>query len=400
MMAGKQVRKIDLLHALNEYDVVHYAGHAEFNEADPSRSGWILQDAVLTAAELRRVQHPPLLVFSNACQAGVTTRWQSATHYDGQTFGIGSAFLLAGTQNYIGTFCPVNDGHSATFAADFYQHLTQGASIGNALAAARQHAYLEADVSGLLWASYMHYGNPTFCLPLAPQASVEMGSTEPAVAAEPADGAAVPLVSEPHYQPLEAGSRSVATTITPNTDFEPWVEDEKPNSAPDNPTTMLPLAPTTPSRGFWTLWLARGGVSMLALVVIGMALFYAGALSRSATRLPEQAYQALERGEWRQAESMFQQLRDDPTPALQSQGYAGLAAVAYARGEQEDALRLLQAAQGLDGENGYGHFLCAQAAVALSRGTLQKASDFLKRLQPNAFTLPYCQQLHGRMQIY
>jgi Tfp pilus assembly protein PilF len=139
---------------------------------------------------------------------------------------------------------------------------------------------------------------------------------------------------------------------------------------------------------------------MLALVVIGMALFYIGALSRAATQLPEQAYQALERGEWRQAESMFRQLRDDPTPALQSQAYAGLAAVAYARGEQEEALRLLQAAQGLDGENGYGYFLCAQAAVALSRGTLQKASDFLKRLQPNAFTLPYCQQLHGRMQIY
>jgi CHAT domain-containing protein len=121
ILGGRQLRKINLLQALNDCDLVHYAGHACFDENDPSRSGWVLRDSVLMASELRRVPRPPLLVFSNACQAGATTRWQSDTAYDGQAFGIGSAFLLAGTQNYIGTFCAIHDAHSATFAADFYQ---------------------------------------------------------------------------------------------------------------------------------------------------------------------------------------------------------------------------------------------------------------------------------------
>jgi hypothetical protein len=168
ILGGKRLRKIDLLQALNECDVLHYAGHAFFDAAQPGRSGWVLHDAVLTASEISRVAHPPLLVFANACQAGATTRWQSETVYEGQAFGIGSAFLLAGTQNYIGTFCVIHDAHSAAFAADFYRHLLQGEALGTALAAARHRALQEADRSGMLWASYMHYGNPTLRLSLTP----------------------------------------------------------------------------------------------------------------------------------------------------------------------------------------------------------------------------------------
>jgi CHAT domain-containing protein len=167
VMGGKQLRKIDLLQALNEYDLVHYAGHATFDPVQPGRSGWVLDEAVLTAAELRQVKRPPLLVFSNACQAGATTPWQPEPVYEEQAFGIGSAFVLAGTQNYIGTFCVIHDAHSAAFAADFYRHLLQDQeSLGEALSAARHRAY-ETDGNDPLWASYMHYGDPTFRLPVA-----------------------------------------------------------------------------------------------------------------------------------------------------------------------------------------------------------------------------------------
>jgi class 3 adenylate cyclase/CHAT domain-containing protein len=166
LLGGKRLRKLDLLQALNECDLVHYAGHASFDPAQPGRSGWLLHEAVLTASELARVARPPLLVFSNACQAGATSRWQSETVYEGQAFGIGSAFLLAGVQNYIGTFCVIHDAYSAAFAADFYRHLLQGECLGAALATARRTTRQEIDPSGLLWASYMHYGNPTFRLPL------------------------------------------------------------------------------------------------------------------------------------------------------------------------------------------------------------------------------------------
>ena len=67
VIGGKQLRKIDLLRALHEHDLVHYAGHAYFDTAHPTRSGWVLNNGVVTALELSRVAHPPLLVFANAC---------------------------------------------------------------------------------------------------------------------------------------------------------------------------------------------------------------------------------------------------------------------------------------------------------------------------------------------
>ena len=65
---------------------------------------------MLTAAEVSKLARPPQLVFSNSCQAGTTAAWQGGYRYEGQAFGIGSAFLLAGVPNYIGTFWAVPDG--------------------------------------------------------------------------------------------------------------------------------------------------------------------------------------------------------------------------------------------------------------------------------------------------
>lgn len=205
VMAGKQLRKIDLLQALGAYDLVHYAGHAVFDPVNPDRSGWVLHDTVLTARELREVEHPPFLVFSNACQSGVMAPSQvepaeqvepadSAQAYEKAAFGIGSAFLLAGVQNYIGTFCVIHDRSSAEFAADFYRHFLHGESVGDALAVARQRARQTQALSGLLWASYMHYGDPTFRFaaatpapPSAPEAP-EPPAPEPVLPEPPPPG--------------------------------------------------------------------------------------------------------------------------------------------------------------------------------------------------------------------
>ncbi len=120
VIGGKQLRKIDLLLALNESDLVHYTGDAYFDASQPSHSGWVLHDAVLTASELSHVVCPPLLVFANACQVSTRSRQPSEVIYEGQAFGIGSAFLLAGAQNYLSTFCVMHNARSTAFAADFY----------------------------------------------------------------------------------------------------------------------------------------------------------------------------------------------------------------------------------------------------------------------------------------
>jgi tetratricopeptide (TPR) repeat protein len=163
-LSGKVVRKVSLLTLLQAHEIVHFAGHSYYDSNTPSKSGWRLHEGVLTAEELSKLTHPPLLVFSNSCQAGTTARWEGGSPYEGQVFGIGSAFLLAGVKNYIGTFWVVHDEESVLFATAFYRSLASGLSLGKALLQARQEIIRQKGWESLTWASYMLYGDPTFTL--------------------------------------------------------------------------------------------------------------------------------------------------------------------------------------------------------------------------------------------
>jgi adenylate cyclase len=180
LMGGKLVRKLPLLAAVQEYDIVHFAGHSFYDPASPGQSGWQLHEGVLSAAELSKVRRPPRLVFSNSCQAGTTAAWEKDTgyRYEGQAFGLGSAFLLAGVQNYVGTFWVVHDEESVGFALAFYQHLAKGMPLGGALQQARQAVIKHHDGRGLTWASYLLYGDPTAALLPAHTEQLYSGSSK------------------------------------------------------------------------------------------------------------------------------------------------------------------------------------------------------------------------------
>ena len=161
LLAGRSVRRIPLLAALQEHDVVHYAGHSHFDAKDPAQSGWRLADGVLTAAEIAKLRPPPFLVFSNSCEAGASAAWRRDAGFDGHAWGIGSAFLLAGVPNYVGTFWVVHDDESLTFATAYYRSLAAGGSLGDALADARHAVVATHGTRSLTWASYLQYGDPS-----------------------------------------------------------------------------------------------------------------------------------------------------------------------------------------------------------------------------------------------
>ncbi len=160
LIGGRLVSKAELLTELQAHDVVHFAGHSHYDPAHPNQSGWHLHEGVLTAEELRNLGRPPLLVFSNSCQAGATAAWEGRYRYDEQAFGIGSAFLVAGVRNYIGTFWVVHDEESRDFAVAFYQGLASGLSLGEALLKTRLEIRGQKGGERLTWASYMLYGDP------------------------------------------------------------------------------------------------------------------------------------------------------------------------------------------------------------------------------------------------
>jgi tetratricopeptide (TPR) repeat protein len=81
-----------------------------------------------------------------------------------------------------------------------------------------------------------------------------------------------------------------------------------------------------------------------------------------------QAYQRLEHGDWPGADASFQQLTKQPDTRAQSQGYAGLGALALARRDYQQALAFAGQAEALDPEIVYshivrGHLLVNQAKV-------------------------------------
>jgi hypothetical protein len=149
---------------IRNFDIVHYAGHAEHNAETPGMSGWILRDGKLSAEEIISLTgHMPMpsLVFSNACQTGQTDEWKLEEDCGDRIFGLANAFLLSGVQHYIGTFWEIPDEAGSFFAIHFYKNIAQGVTIGEAMRLASMALINKYGEDTIVWASYMLYGDPT-----------------------------------------------------------------------------------------------------------------------------------------------------------------------------------------------------------------------------------------------
>ena len=152
---------------LKSYDILHFAGHAEHDVDHPEKSGWILADGKLTAADVMGLsggRSMPMLVFSNACRSSETEAWKAGGH---RVYGLANAFLLAGVRLYVGTQWEVVDGQSAELANAFYEALGRGAGAGMAMRVARKKIVREQGPEAMAWASYILYGDPSLA-PLRP----------------------------------------------------------------------------------------------------------------------------------------------------------------------------------------------------------------------------------------
>lgn len=149
---------------IRDFDVVHYAGHADYNLNEPSKSGWIMSDGRLTASDILKLAGGmplPSLIFSNACHSGRTGDWKIDEGFENEIYGLANAFLLSGVTHYIGTFWEVLDSPSSVFAIEFYKTLALNVSIGEAVRIARKHLIGHFGKNNIIWASYMLYGDPT-----------------------------------------------------------------------------------------------------------------------------------------------------------------------------------------------------------------------------------------------
>lgn len=149
------------------YDILHYAGHADFDEDDPSNSGLLCHDGRLVASDLRDMMKTPQLVFLNGCESGRLRspddigQTRNSFHALIANVSFAEGLLMKGVPNFIGTFWPVNDTAALQFARSFYQSLLDGEPIGLAMRDGRQAA---RDVADRDWANYQHFGNESYRL--------------------------------------------------------------------------------------------------------------------------------------------------------------------------------------------------------------------------------------------
>lgn len=162
---GSEVCLPDVQKKIRNYDMLHFAGHADYDDRHPEQSGWKLKDSLLRASDLKKMEGGaamPLLVFSNACQSARTGEWGSpetgADNAEDRSFGLVNAFMMSGVRHYIGTAWEIRDESGSYFALEFYRHLLAGNTIGQALRLSRQVMSEKGQDAG--WAAYVLYGDP------------------------------------------------------------------------------------------------------------------------------------------------------------------------------------------------------------------------------------------------
>lgn len=150
---------------IRNFDMVHFAGHADYNHEKPGQGGWRLSDGLITAQDISKMMGTatmPALIFSNACQSARTEEWGLKDYFQDEIFGLANAFILAGVKHYVGTFWEILDEPSRLFAMEFYKRLVGGMTMGEAMRMARLELIEKFGEETIIWASYLLYGDPTF----------------------------------------------------------------------------------------------------------------------------------------------------------------------------------------------------------------------------------------------
>ncbi len=165
----KPADRLEVLSLLldGDFDLVHYAGHGDFDPEQPSRVGWLFARGLLTPGEIGRLERVPAVIVSNACLSARTShvlgdgrRPDESRSEAGLLPSLADEFFKLGVRNYIGTAWEVNDIGAELFARIFYTTLLGGASFGESVRSAREALWLERDTYGALWGAYQHYGDP------------------------------------------------------------------------------------------------------------------------------------------------------------------------------------------------------------------------------------------------
>ncbi len=136
----------------DEYDIVHFAGHANMQHGGALRAyRGELEGRDIAGYSLSR--RP--VVFGNACSTG------AKKYYGANSRNLAEAFIEAGASAFIGTLWQTTDKLSTQFAAGLYEHLRDGRTIGDSLRLAKVEMVRKARRMDIDWAAFALFGDPS-----------------------------------------------------------------------------------------------------------------------------------------------------------------------------------------------------------------------------------------------
>ncbi len=141
--------------------VVHIASHGNYNPQDPLLSGVQLADALLTVEDLLSAGPGPRLLVLSGCFTGI-----SEYRPGDELTGLGQAALINGTRAVIVSLWETSDDSSALFFDYFYDAMTAGATVGEAIGYGQHLVSQTPDGydQPLDWAPFVLLGDPTTLL--------------------------------------------------------------------------------------------------------------------------------------------------------------------------------------------------------------------------------------------
>ena len=140
------------------FEMLHFAVHAEFNEEDPLSTALLLaaegkEDGRLRVGEIFSLNLKADMVVLSACETGL-----GKISSGDEIIGLTRAFIYAGTPSVVTTLWKVNDRSSYELMREFYQHLKTGKK-SEALRQAQLKTMQEFP-EPFYWAAYQLTGEP------------------------------------------------------------------------------------------------------------------------------------------------------------------------------------------------------------------------------------------------
>lgn len=156
-LEGTHARRLEVLRAIGDASVLHFAGHAVTNSLHPSRSRLLLPGADttsdLTARDLNGLAVRPGLV---AVLAACSTAAGPVASGEGP-ISLARPFLAAGAAAVVASLWPISDEQSTSMLVEFHRRLREGTPPARALAESQRRA-LGAAVPAKVWAAFASYG--------------------------------------------------------------------------------------------------------------------------------------------------------------------------------------------------------------------------------------------------